>query len=99
MLWSSVTPEQLEREKEIATPIDTLRWDYYQYIKGHPVQAWPHPTAVLYGALDDLQPEEAMRAFASAFGADLTISPTSKHPFMEPADGPIVSAWLEGTIR
>jgi len=32
MTWFDITPERLEREKEIDTPIDLLSWDYYQYV-------------------------------------------------------------------
>ena len=98
MRWSGVTPEQLEREGEIATPIDTLRWDYYQYILTHPVEDWPFPTHILYAGLDDLQPEEAIRAFARKYHAKLTISPQSRHPFLEPEDGPIVEAWIRSAL-
>ena len=98
MLWSGVTPEQLEREKEIETQIDLLRWDYYQYILAHPVTAWPFPTEILYGELDDLQPETSVRTFADRFHAGLTISKGSRHPFMEPADAPVVRGWLKEHI-
>ena len=98
MLWSGVTPEQLEREQEIPTPLETLRWDYYQYILAHPITEWPFPTGILYGALDDLQPETSVRAFADKFHANLTISENSKHPFMEPEDEPIVKKWLHDNI-
>lgn len=98
MLWSGVTPERLQQEKDIDTPIDTLRWNYYQYILAHPADAWPFPTSILYGGKDDLQPEASIRAFAQEHGAALTISENSRHPFMEPADQPIVENWLRREI-
>lgn len=94
MARAGVTPEQLECEKEIATPIDLLRWDYYQYIIAHPVSAWPIRTSILYAALDDLQPEASIRSFAEAFHAGVTVAPESRHPFMEPGDQPIVEKWI-----
>ena len=94
MEWAGVTPERLEREREIPAPVDTLRWDYYQYILAHPVPAWPFRTSILYAALDDLQPEASVRAFAERNHARLTIAPDSRHPFMDPADAPIVEKWL-----
>ena len=66
--------EIVRREGRIDTPIDALRWDYYQYILSHPVDAWPFKTSILYAGLDDLQPEESIRAFAQKYGADLTAS-------------------------
>ena len=95
MLQANVTPERLLQEGEIETPLDPLRWDYYQYILSHPVTAWPVPTAILYGGKDDLQPESAVRAFAERFGCGLTVSEMSGHAFLAPEDGPVVERWLE----
>lgn len=98
MLWSGVTKEQLEKEGEIESPIDTIRWDYYQYILAHPAKSWPYKTSILYASEDDLQPESAVRAFTERFGAELTISQGSKHPFMEEKDTEIVNGWLWGNM-
>jgi len=98
MRWSGVTPQRLEREREIETPIDTLRWDEYQYILAHPVEGWPFPTCILYAGRDELQPEAAVRDFARAHGAALEIAPDSAHPFMKPGDGSIVEAWLRSAM-
>ena len=94
MRWFSVTPERLQQEGEIDTPVDPLRWDYYQYILSHPVESWPIPTSILYAGRDDLQSAETMRRFADRFGCALTVSPDSQHPFMEPGDEAIVTRWL-----
>ena len=94
MLWSGVTEAELESKKEIPSPVDTLRWDYYQYIIPHPITQWNIPTAILYGGKDNLQPEESVRAFAEKFGCSLTVSENSEHPFMAQSDAPIVENWL-----
>lgn len=94
MLWSGVTESELESKKEIPSPVDTLRWDYYQYIISHPITQWNIPTAILYGGKDNLQPEESVRAFAEKFGCSLTVSENSEHPFMAQSDAPIVENWL-----
>ncbi len=94
MLWSGVTEAELESKKEIPSPVDTLRWDYYQYIISHPITQWNIPTAILYGGKDNLQPEESVRAFAEKFGCSLTVSENSEHPFMAQSDAPIVENWL-----
>ena len=99
MLWSGVSEEQLEREKEIDTPIDLLRWDYYQYILSHPVEKWPHETAILYAGRDQLQPQDAIQAFAERFSAEVTVSPESEHPFMAEGDAAIVAEWIEGQLK
>lgn len=98
MRWFDVTEERLMREKCIHTPVDALRWDYYRYIKTHPVEKWDIPTAILYGGRDDMQSIGVMRSFSERFGCSLTVSENSMHPFMEDADAAIVSAWLEENI-
>lgn len=94
MMWSGVTEEQLEEEKEIETDIDTLRWDYYQYIQSHPITKWPIATSILYGGRDNLQPLESMQSFTDKFRCRLTVSEQSEHPFMDPCDYSIVEQWL-----
>lgn len=94
MMWSGVTEKQLEDEKEIVTNIDTLRWDYYQYIQTHPITKWPIATSILYGGKDNLQPLESLRSFTDKFQCRLTVSEQSEHSFMYPSDNGIVEQWL-----
>lgn len=94
MMWSGVTKEQLEKEKEIITDIDTLRWDYYQYIQTHPITKWPIATSILYGGRDNLQPLESLQLFSNKFQCRLTVSEQSEHSFMNPCDNFITEQWL-----
>lgn len=96
--WFDITEEKLRMEKEISTPIDLLRWDYYQYVKEHPIQNWNLPTSILYGGKDDLQSAEVIRKFVQERGCKLTISQGSEHPFMQKEDIKIVRTWLEENI-
>ena len=98
MEWAGVDGERLEREGEIETPIDTLRWDYYRYILAHPVRRWDIPTAILYGGRDALQSREVVAAFSERFGCRLTVSEQSEHPFMGSGDGAIVAQWIEDNM-
>ena len=94
MLWFDVSEARLEQEKKVATPFETLDWDYYQYVLQHPINKWPFPTEILYAGKDNLQPVEVMEAFVKRFGAGLTVSPNSEHSFMGPEDAAIVGKWL-----
>lgn len=94
MDWFGVTEERLRREREIPTPVDVLSWDYWQYIREHPVVRWDAPTAILYAGKDNLQSEDVIRGFAEAHGCRLTIAENSEHPFMAEGDGAIVRRWL-----
>lgn len=97
-IWFDVTEERLSVEKEIPTPIDTLRWDYYQYVKEHPIQKWNIPTLILYGGKDNLQSRDVIQEFVKAHNCKSTISQDSEHPFMENKDIKIVCEWLEENI-
>ena len=96
--WYDVTEERLCIEREIPTPFDTLRWDYFQYVLQHPINTWKLPTAILYGAKDNLQPIQIIQGFADRYHCKLTISENSEHPFMEAKDIEIVARWLDATI-
>ena len=98
MLWFDVSEARLEQEKRVATPFETLDWDYYQYVLQHPINKWPFPTEILYAGKDNLQPVEVMENFATRFGAGLTVSPNSEHPFMGPEDEAIVEKWLTRVV-
>ena len=98
MVWFDVSAERLEREGEIDTPIDPLRWDYYMYIKNHPAEKWPSPTRILYGGRDELQSAEVIRLFAERFGCTVTLAPESEHSFMSPGDAVIAAQWLRDNL-
>lgn len=98
MTWFDITPERLEREKEIDTPIDLLSWDYFQYVLAHPVNRWNSPTDILFGGRDNLQTLEIIRSFAERNGSTVTFSENSEHPFMSEADVRIVTKWLNDNI-
>lgn len=98
MTWFGVTPERLEREQEIETPVDLMTWPYYQYVQTHPVACWPHPTSILYGSLDNLQAQDVMRRFAQRFGCGLTVAEGREHAFMGKGDAEFVENWLREHI-
>lgn len=93
-LWFDVTEEMLYAQKEIPTPIDTLSWEYYQYVKKNPVTEWNKPTYILYGGRDNLQSLEVIKQFANSNNALLTVSENSEHAFMGTGDDEVVKNWL-----
>ena len=96
--WFNVTEEKLCIDKEIPTPVDLLRWDYYQYVKNHPIEKWNIPTSILYGGKDNLQSIEVIQKFVKAHSCKLTISQSSEHSFMQEEDIKIVRTWLEENV-
>ena len=93
-VWFNVDVIMLEREKEIQTPIDPLRYDYYCYVKNHPLKQWTIPTSILYGAKDNLQTLEIMRKFEEKYQTHLEVSNNSEHAFMGESDDQIIKNWL-----
>ena len=98
MLWFDISENRLAQEKEIDTPIDIMSWDYYQYVKAHPIQTWNIPTNILFGGKDNLQSLEVVKKFTDRFHCALTVSENSEHPFMEKEDGLIVEQWLRENV-
>ena len=90
-----MTPEQLEARREIPTPIgETLSWDYYSYVRDHPVDVWDSPTAVLYPALDNLTEQEVVDDFAGRFDARIQCVPGSGHYMHSDDELAIMEDWM-----
>lgn len=93
-LWFHITEEMLYTKREIPTPIDTLSWDYYQYVKKNPVTRWNSPTYILYGGKDNLQSLQVIENFAESNPVSLIISEQSEHSFMGNGDNEVIKSWI-----
>ena len=68
-------------------------------IDGIPAVLWGVPSDKIYIYVHGKQGyKEYAEAFANGFGAALTVSPDSEHPFMGPEDEAIVEKWLTRVI-
>lgn len=92
--WFHVTEEMLYTKREIPTPIDTLSWDYFQYVKKNPVTRWNSPTYILYGGKDNLQSLQVIENFTKSNSVLLTISEQSEHSSMGKGDDRIIKSWI-----
>jgi uncharacterized protein len=80
MTWFNVSESRLETEKEISTPIgQTLYWDYYCYVKEHPIVVWNSPTSILYGSEDNICEFDVVSTFAKGFHCDLQVMEQGEH--------------------
>ncbi len=96
LTWFEISEERLQREKEIATPIgETLSWDYYRYVKEHPIVVWDKPTAILYGAEDTLCESSLVAAFAKRFDCALTVLENGEHYFHSEEQLDFFRRWLQ----
>jgi len=97
-LWFHITEEELKAKGEMITPIDTMSWLYYMYVKEHTIDKWTAPTHILYGAKDNLQSRKVINEFVDKFNCRLTVSENSEHPFMNEHDEAIVETWMRNNL-
>jgi esterase/lipase len=100
MMWFQVSEERLESEREIPTPMgETLSWEYYSYVKAHPVLRWDKRTAILYGSEDNLTEREVIDDFVKRFHAELTVLQGSEHYFHTGEQLDFLDQWLNEQIE
>lgn len=81
MKQNGIDEERLCREGSIEIQPETLYWDYYSYVKEHPIKEWSHPTAILRGEYDSLCEYEAVLDFADKYRCDLEVQKGGEHWF------------------
>ncbi len=96
MTWFNVSEERLRNEQEIATPIGkTLYWDYYSYVREHPVDKWDAPTVILCGTEDNVCEYETVDSFVKRFGAKLERMKGGEHYFHTEEQLKYYHLWLK----
>ncbi len=99
MAWFNISEDRLEVEKEIETPIgQTLYWDYYCYVKSHPVDAWDIPTAILYGSDDNLSELNVVSEFVKRYHCKLQVLENTEHYFHTDEQLHCFRQWLRNNI-
>lgn len=99
MTWFNVSESRLKGEKEIPTSIgQTLYWDYYCYVKKHPIIDWNKPTSILYGSEDNLCEFDVVSAFAKCFDCDLQVMENGEHYFHTKEQLKFFRQWLKKHI-
>lgn len=95
MILFEVSEEMLKERQRIPTPMgETLDWNYYCYVKEHPVNRWEVPTAILYGSKDHLTEPHIIDEFVKRYHADLTVLQGSEHYFHTEEQLSFVRQWL-----
>ena len=99
MGWFQVSLAHLEQEQVISTPIgQTLYWDYYCYVREHPVHCWQVSTAILYGGKDELCQQDTILQFVRQFGCQLEIVPDAEHYFHTAEELQALERWMEQVL-
>ena len=97
MRWSNVTEERLREEKRIETSFgETLSWEYYDFVRNHPITRWDSPTSILYGENDNLTERSVLDAFAREFHCRVTVMKDGEHYFHTPEQLRFLQDWIEG---
>lgn len=100
MTWFQVTPERLEKEQTIDTPIgQKLYWDYFCYVKEHPVNTWNPDTCILYGSRDEICELDTISTFTKRFHCNLEILDDGEHFFHTDDQLNGYSHWLEKQMK
>ena len=95
MMWFHVTPERLQEEGTIDTPIgQKLYWDYFCYVKEHPIRHWNVDTEMMYGAKDNLCEFDTIESFTKQFHCGLEVVETGEHYFYTEEQLSVFKQWL-----
>ena len=99
MMWFSISENRLKTEKEVSTPVgQTLYWDYYCYVKEHPIVAWNNPISILYGSEDNLCEFDVVSTFAKRFDCNLKVMEHGEHYFHTEEQLQFFRQWLKKHI-
>ena len=99
MNWFQVSEETLEREGTVPTPMgQPLYWDYYCYVRDHPVERWTAPTKILYGGRDTLCERGTILRFTERFSCELELVEEAEHYFHTPEQLAVYQSWLESSL-
>lgn len=99
MKWFNVTPERLKKEQTIETPINqTLYWDYYCYVKEHPINKWDINTFILRGSKDELCESDTIDSFVKKYNCKLEIVNEAEHYFHTKEQLDSFRKWLKKYI-
>jgi alpha-beta hydrolase superfamily lysophospholipase len=100
MMWFNISEEKLKAEQEIATPVGlVMYWDYYCYVKEHPINKWNVPTSILYGTKDDTVERETVETFSTQFHAKLNLMGNGEHYFHTSEQLLYFSEWCRNVMH
>lgn len=99
MIWFNITPERLQKEMTIVTPIgQKLYWDYFCYVKQHPINTWNTDTEIMYGAKDELCEFETINYFVKKYSCGLEVMVSGEHYFHTEEQLNVFRHWLRKHI-
>jgi uncharacterized protein len=99
MLWANVSEKQLEEQKIVETSFgEKLSWDYYQYVKKHPIVKWNCKTSILYGENDNLTEKSVLNSFSEKFKCNVNVMQNGEHYFHTPDQIKYLEKWVNDVL-
>jgi len=96
MGWFNVTEYDLERKKEIETPIgETLSWQYLTYVREHKISKWKNETHIIYGENDNITERDVIDSFINNYNAKLTLVKNGEHFLHSTEELNKLSNWIK----
>lgn len=77
---------------------ETLSWDYYHYVREHPVVKWASPTYILYGTGDTLTDRATLDGFVARFRCVLETCSQGEHYFHTTRQLDVLNGWLRRNV-
>lgn len=100
MKAAGVSPERLQAVRVIANPYGPrFEWEYYSFVKAHPIEKWSPPTAIIMGSEDEVSEVEAVKAFATRFGSNLKLLEGGKHYLHTTEEVTAIREWMRTSIQ
>lgn len=94
LVWAGADEKTLKEKGFIDTSFgETLSWDYLCWVRDNP-PVWNIPTKILYGSKDNMQSYEAVKSFAGAAGAELTVMENGEHWFRTQEQMAFLDNWI-----
>lgn len=95
MQWAGVSERTLKTESLIPTDFgETLSWEYYEYVKRHPITRWRCQTDILYAGNDNMTTRKTVDEFTERFHSSLTVMENGEHWFHTPEQLAVLDQWV-----
>ncbi len=97
MAWDAIVGVRTFRFVRKGTSFgETLSWEYYNFVRRHPITQWDNPTPIVYGENDNLTEREVLDSFAWKFHCRVTGIKDGKHSFHAPGQLRFLQDWIGG---
>lgn len=94
-----ISEDELKQKEVIAIlNAPALYWDYYCYVKEHPIEKWNIDTSILYGSNDNLCSLKDLKSFSEKFNCHITIIDGGDHYFHTQEQLNFYLSWLQKKV-